>query len=839
MPLSPGDKLGPYEILVPIGSGGMGDVYKARDTRLDRIVAIKVSKTEFSERFEREARAVAALNHSNICTLHDVGPNYLVMEYIEGHPLKGPLPLDQALKYAAQICEALEAAHKKGITHRDLKPQNILVTKAGVKLLDFGLARIANSDQTLTMAGAVMGTPAYMSPEQWAGKPGDARTDIYCFGCVLYEMLTGKRAVQEGRPPVESPSLEGIIAACMKQDPEERWQSAHDIREAMTLPARPVPKPRPRWPWIAAAGVFAGLFIVSAAAAWWFRSPAAAERSYRLSILPPEGTSFFFAAASGSHALSPDGRTLAFVGETQGATHLWLRPLDSTAARRLDGTDQAYGVAWSPDGRFLAFPIPGKLRRIEIATGTVRDLCLATDVRGIAWSRQGVVVFAKYSSGLLQVSSEGGEPAPLTVVDGSRQEDSSFWPQFLPDGRHLLYSIRTAHAELNGTYVASLGVKPEQQGRLQVLRANRNVRYAADLGGRGGFLLSLRDKALYAQRFDADRLRTEGEPFAVADDVGGLVQRDYAGFSVEPNGTLAYWSGEAGLAQLTLVSREGATLRPVGEPGIYFQFSLSHDEKQVALGAYGAGSPNSDVWLMDVERGVTTRFTSDPGTDTHPVWSPDDQEIVFSSTRKGSFNLYRKKLRGGPEELVHPSDQRQFANGWSANGDLLLFSGPPSAVSPSDVWAIPAGGGDSIPLANTQFDEYAATPSPSGRWVAFVSNDTGDYELYVQSFPKAGARRRVSTGGAFFPQWRADGRELYYSTPDNVLMAVEVHGDGPEFTAGTPRSLFPLKGAPVFSLGTFWQSMRDGQRFLVLRPAEPVQGKPITIVTNWQAGLKK
>jgi eukaryotic-like serine/threonine-protein kinase len=861
MPLSAGTKLGPYEILVRIGAGGMGEVYKARDTRLARIVAIKVSKTEFSERFEREAHAIAQLNHPHICQLYDVGPNYLVMEYVEGAPLKGPLPLEKAAEYAGQILDALDAAHKKGITHRDLKPANILITEQGIKLLDFGLAKqtgpVKETDATVTQGltgrGQIVGTLQYMSPEQLQSKEVDARSDLFSFGCVLYEILTGKRAFEganaasviaailerEPAPLNVAPPLERVIRICVAKDPERRFQTALDLKRALSWAVEQQPamasKPSRRWPWIAAAGLFA----VMAAAEWSFRSPGSAEHNYRLSVLPPEGTSFVFSAASGSHALSPDGRTLAFVGETQGATHLWLRPLDSTTARRLEGTDQAYGVLWSPDGRFLAFPTPGKLRRIELATGTVRDLCLATDVRGITWNQQGTIVFAKVNSGLSQVSSDGGEPTPLTVIDFPRTEESIYWPQFLPDGRHLLYAIRTAHTELSGTYVASLGVKPEDQGRLQVLRANRNAWYTAEPGGHGGFLLFLRDKALFAQRFDADRLRTDGEPLAVAEDVGGMVVRMSAGFSAAPNGALAYWSGEALLMQLNLVSREGATLRPVGEPGMYTAFNLSHDDKQVALSAFGADSPTQDVWLLDVERGVSSRFTSDPAMDQNAAWSPDDKEIVFSSTRKGAYNLYRKKLVGGQEERVGRSDQRQWANSWSANGNRLLFSGPLSAVSQSDVWAVPAGGGDPIPLANTQFDEYSATASPNGRWLAFVSNDTGAYEVYVQSFPKAGTRQRISAGGGFFPQWRADGKELYYSTPDNTLMAIEVHGDGPEFAAGTPQALFPLKAAAVYSLGTFWQPMHDGRRFLVLRTAEPAPGKPITIVTNWQAALKK
>jgi len=795
--------------------------------------------TKSLRRSAREAKAIAALNHPHICQLHDVGPDYLVMEYVEGSPLKGPLAMDRAVEYAGQILGALDAAHRKGITHRDLKPANILVTRQhGIKLLDFGLARIAagSGDSTLTQAGEKMGTPAYMAPEQWEGKPGDARTDIYCFGCVLYEMLTGKHAGQEGRPPVKWPPLEGVIATCMKTDPEERWQSARDIREAMTLPAAVVAKQRPLWPLIPVSAV-AAVFAVLAAAAWWFHSPAVAERSYRLSILSPEGTNFDFSAASGTQALSPHGRTLAFVGETKGATGIWLRSLDGTTARRVDGTDQAYGVSWSPDGRYLAFPIPGKLRRIEIATGAARDLCLATDVRGITWNQQGVIVFAKTFSGLSRVSADGGEPAPVTVLDASRVEDTHYWPQFLPDGRHLLYTNRSGKGELFGTYVASLDSKPEAQGRLQVVRTVSNAWYVTgDPGGRG-FVLFARDRTLFAQRFDAANLKLEGDAFTVADDIGRQLPRMFSGFAVSPNGVLAYWSGDANLGQLTLVSRDGAVGRSIGEPGPDSDFSLSHDEKQVALSRFEGSTGTADVWLMDVVRGVPSRFTSDPGMDLSGVWSLDDTEITFGSGRKGPNNLYRKKLAGGPEELMVRSDHTQWPGGWTSDGKFFIYTDRAPGANQYDIFGLPAGGGEPVPLANTQFDEKGPATSPSNRWLAFVSNDSGSYELYVQAFPH-GARQRISTGGAFSPQWRGDGKELYYSSPDNTLMAVEVHGDGAEFTAGTPKALFPLKASPVYSLGKFWQPMRDGQRFLVMRPAEPSQGRPITIVTNWRAGLK-
>jgi Tol biopolymer transport system component len=814
----------------------MGEVYKARDTRLDRTVAIKVSKEKFSERFEREARSIAALNHPHICQLYDVGPDYLVMEYIDGAPLKGPMPLDQTLKYAGQICDAMDAAHKKGITHRDLKPANIMVTKAGVKLLDFGLARIASGsgDETITMA--VMGTPAYMSPEQWDGKPGDARSDIYALGCVLYEMLTGKRVAQD-RATVEPPAVEGIIKRCMEKDPEERWQSARDIRQILELLAPAQSSASRPWKWIAIASAATAVI----AAAGWFaavRSPAASpERSYRLSILPPEGTNFSFGAASGGLALSPDGRTLAFVGETEGATHIWLRPLDSSVSRRLEGTDQAYGVTWSPDGRYLAFPIPGKIKKLEAATGTVSDLCAATDVRGLAWSQRGTMVFGAPNTGLWQVPADGGEPQPLTVLDHARTEDGTYWPQFLPDGQHLLYYIRTARVELTGIYAASLDSKADSQSRNQVLRNNRNALFVPDAAGEDGRLLFVRDRTLFAQRFDAERLEVKGERFTVAEDLGGQAVRNLGGFTVSGKSVLVYWSGEAIRTQLTLVARDGTTLGTIGDPAGDVGFKLSHDGKRAALDRPDPTLTTGDIWLLDLERGLPSRFTSDPAYDFSPVWSPDDTEIVFTSTRRGPWNLYRKKIAGAGEELVRPSNRDQYPLDWPRAGNLLVYeemAGP----SQRDLWALPLDGGDPFPLANTQFDERHGAVSPSGRWLAFISNETGAYELYVQALP-SGSKMPVSKGGAFAPQWRADGKELYYGTPDNKLMAVDVSTPGSEFVAGAPKVLFPLKAAPVSFNTLFWHPMPNGQQFLVLRPVGIAPGTPITVVTNWTAALKK
>jgi serine/threonine-protein kinase len=464
MRLSAGDRLGPYQILSPIGAGGMGEVYKARDTRLDRTVAIKVSKEKFSERFEREARSIAALNHPHICQLYDVAPDYLVMEYVEGSPLKGPLAVEKAVEYAGQILSALDAAHRKGITHRNLKPANILVTKLGIKLLDFGLARIAASDQdaTLTMAGKVMGTPAYMAPEQWEGKPCDTRADIYCFGCVLYEMLTGKRAAQEGRQPVKSPPLEGIIVTCMKQDPEERWQSARDISEMMTLPTPPAPKARPRWPWIAAAGVLAVVAIVLGTALWRSAPRVIEQPVVRLDL--DLGPDVPLGSTSGPAVIvSPDGTRLVFVSQgPDRVPHLFTRLLGQPKATLLAKTEGAYAPFFSPDGQWVGFFAQGKLKKTRIDGGEPISLCDAPAGRGASWGEDGNIIAALDTQTVLsEVPSEGGKA--VSVTDFSLGENSHRWPQVLPGGKGVLFNASIAVGNFDEAGIAVVSVKDHRR----------------------------------------------------------------------------------------------------------------------------------------------------------------------------------------------------------------------------------------------------------------------------------------------------------------------------------------------------------------------------------------
>jgi len=853
--------------MAPLGAGGMGEVYRARDPRLGREVAIKVSAARFSDRFEREARAIAQLNHSNICQLYDVGPDYLVMEYVEGAPLKGPLPIGKAVEYAGQILDALDAAHRKGITHRDLKPANILVTRSGIKLLDFGLAKnkaapLEEAGATLTKAltgqGQIVGTLQYMSPEQLQGKEVDARSDLFSFGCVLYELLTGSRAFQgesaagviaailerEPAPLDVTPPLDRVIRTCLAKDPDRRFQSALDLKralqwstspggEALPLPARSRP-----WRWIAAAAVATAVALVSLGAltvSYLRQAPPVEERAIHLSVNPPEGGQLIFGSNLGGIALSPDGKAAACVASVNGKTGLWIRPLDGSPARLLPDTEAAAYPFWSPDNKSIAFFTNNKLRRVEITGGAPLPICNVASPRGGAWTSDHRILFGTTAAGLFQIPDAGGTPSALTILDTARGEAAHRWPQELPGGR-FLYWVQSDKAEIQGVYAASLA-KPAEGVRL--VPANANGLYASGADGRG-CLLWLRGATLIAQDFDLATLKLVGEPHPIADPVTSTWGSTQMNVAASAGGLLLY-SAYNTLAQFASIDRTGKTLRAIGEPGEYGTFRLSPDGRRIAV---MKAQPNGDsIWLLEVVRGVSTPFTSNTSISIFPVWSPDTRTIVFH--RYPTKNLFRKDSGGGAaEQRLTRSPNVQYASDWSGDGRYVLYF----EVDPGtqrDLWVLPMTpeGGVAAdvkpwPYLHTPYNEWLGRFSPEdnpGR-VAYQSDESGQYEVYIDSFPQPRGGTLISKGGGRYPQWGAGGRELFYVSPDFKLMVVDLKMTGNFLEPSAPRELFPL---PAVDTGYSPYDTLDGQRFLVRAVPEHGASQPLTVIVNWPALLKE
>jgi eukaryotic-like serine/threonine-protein kinase len=889
MRLSPGDKLGPYEVTSLIGKGGMGEVYRGTDTRLNRPVAIKVSAREFNDRFEREARAISTLNHPNICTLHDVGPNYLVMEYIEGEMLsklieQGPLPLNKALAYAVQIVDALAAAHAKGVIHRDLKPGNIIITKNGAKVLDFGLAKIgvektsaesASNMETvtepITRAGAVLGTLYYMAPEQVEGKETDERSDIFSFGAVFYEMITGQRpfggdtqaavlaALMKDQPPPMTQTvpgvprqLERIVRKCLEKKPDDRWQSARDLKPMLEMIDLDAPQvgtgsgsiPVPvqsrtgkkwLWPGIAAVAVI-GMAAVAAWAFWL--KPAAPARATRFQVTLPENVNF-----SEYVSVSPDGHKLVF-NATGDQSGLWIRDLDTLEWRRLAGTEGATSPFWSPDSRFLAFAVRNELKKIEVAGGPPQTLCTINGIVGLgAWSKDGVILFGTRAAGggpLRRVSAAGGVPADVTVIDRSRGENSHSFPSFLPDGKHFLYSRGTGPAS-GAIYAGSLDAKPAEQPLEPVLQNGYAVPCV------NGDVFFLRDGTLMVQPFDTAKLRLSGDPVPVAEHVAAA--GSLGTFSVSPAGVLVYRSGEAGAAgvfQPTWFDRQGKATGPFAQPGPDSGLALSPDATRAA-GRDAQNQAKGDIWVLDSVRGVRTRLTfrQSPGSD--PVWSSDGTRIYFAAGSSLDTILEKTASGAGDEkELLKMPGEIKFPDSVSRDGRFLLYHTIGAPNTGNDLWVLPLEG-ERKPalLLGTAFNETYGSFSPDGRWIAYRSNESGRQEIYVRPFVASGSagpslgegKWQVSKDGtaAVAPKWRNDGKELIFLGNSSV-MAVDVNGSGPAFQMGAPQQLFTT---PTI---TSWDVTGDGKRFLLgVTPGQGQQNShtPITVVLNWQADIKR
>ena len=880
MTLVAGTKLGPYEILEAIGAGGMGEVYKARDARLERTVAIKVlpehlsSNLELRQRFEREAKTISQISHPHICALYDVNregeTEYLVMEYLEGETLadrlgKGPLPSEQLLRYGIEIADALDKAHRQGIVHRDLKPGNVMLTKSGVKLLDFGLAKFQaggrdaaassvsrlatemQASQPLTERGTVLGTFQYMAPEQLEGKEADARSDIFAFGAVLYEMATGKKAfsgtsqasliasILTSDPaavstiqPMTPPALDRVIKTCLAKDAEDRFQTAHDARLQLQwiaeggsqagLPAPVVARRKSREKLAWAGFVVATIAAITFAAGYLRRAPAPPLMA-RFEVPTPEDLT-----SIDMPRVSPDGRYIAFnATDVSGKTRIWIRALNALSAHALEGTDGTTRPFWSPDSRFVAFFAEGKLKKVEVSGGPPQKVCDAPTGADGSWSSEGVILFDGSTGDPIQrVSATGGAPVIQVKPDSTRKEAQVAWPEFLPDGHHFLYMAMGQKPEDSMYRIGSLDSKESKP----VAPAQTLITYAPP-----GYLLFVRDKTLVAQHFDLNSLRTIGEPAPVAEKIG-TNSLGLARFSVSHNGVLAYRTGDSG-DRLLWFDRGGKELETAGGIGNYGNPMFSRSGDRLAFDATDARSGKNDIWVRDLARGVNSRFTLGAGNNFCPVWASDGSRIVFSSDREGAASLWEKPASGQGEEklLLKSDDGLVIATGWSRDGKYIAYS---HVGKEADIFVLPTFGDQKpIPVVHTAF---GATFSPDGRFIAYGSDESGQNEIYVQTFPNAGGKWQISTAGGKDASWKADGKEIFYRSPEEKLMAVDVQAAGETFQAGIPRPLFSAQ-VPSGLYRNRYATTADGQRFLFVAPLGRDAMTPTTVVLNWFAEL--
>jgi serine/threonine protein kinase len=885
MTLSAGTKFGPYEIESPLGEGGMGEVYRARDVRLDRTVAIKVlvshlsSSPELKQRMDREARAISALNHPHICHLYDIGSqdgtDYLVMEFLEGETLaerlrKGPLPLPEVLKIAIAIADALTVAHRQGIVHRDLKPGNIMLTRAGAKLMDFGLAKatspslgisgssapLLSGDRTmseaspLTTAGAIIGTIQYMAPEQLEGKEADSRSDLFALGAILYEMVTGNRpfggrsqisvasAILEKEPepittshPLTPPVFEQVVATCLAKNPDDRFQSAHDLKlqlkwisEGNTSVAKPSEQRRTQRESILMAVACTLVLLIIASVILWRTSRPTKQTAYFSAPLP-------FSARD--LAVSPNGHTVAVVGrDSERKNLLWIYEPGAPQAKAIPNTEGANFPFWSPDGKSLGFFADGRLKTLDLSGGPVQTLCEAPTGRGGAWNKDGVIVFTpsgQLGFGLYRIAASGGTPTQITFPDREHAEDSHRWPVFLPDGNHFLYLAMdlSGRKVLSSIYVGALNSNEKHF----ITQARANAAYAPP-----GYLLFYRDQTLFAQRFDAKKLELSGEPTPVLTEIEYLPRIQRAVFASSESGVLVAQrsSGETGASQLLWFDRKGQQVGVATKPGIYGNISLSPNGKFVAADAMDPATTNTDLWTYDLEKENAKRLTFDPAIDSTPLWSLDSTRLVFTSDRAQKFNLYVKNADGSQEEQLIPQEgPDRYPLDWSRDGKYVIYQ------RGSDLWWV------TFPeLTATLFLKAASAPnvarfSPDSKWVAYASNESGRWEIYVTSFPAAHGKWQVSSAGGEQPKWRSDGKELFYLAPDGKIMATPVT-IGANFDAGSPVALFQANPREMVATSErfAYDVSKDGQRFLINTQLKSAL-TPMSVVMDWAAGLNK
>jgi Tol biopolymer transport system component len=880
MGLANGTKLGPYLIQSPLGAGGMGEVYRARDTRLERDVAVKVLPANLSsdpslrQRLEREAKAVSRLSHPHICTLHDIGHqdgvDFIVMELVEGETLeqrlrKGPLPPDQTIRTSAQIAGALAKAHKLGIVHRDLKPANVMLTKSGAKLMDFGLAKesgpaplaaalteMTADNAKLTVEGTIVGTFQYMAPEQLEGKEADARTDIFALGELIHEMATGKPAfsgnsrasliaaiLTTNPPPVSTlqpltpVALERVVKKCLAKDPDERWQSASDLASELNWIAEggspvagggsplPASSAWSRTGWLVAAALL--LLIIAGGFAWWQAGSRHLPAMYFHTAVPFPANDL---------AISPDQRVVAMVAYSAQANDyvLWTYEVGGRRSTPIEGTQGASYPFWSPDSRSIGFFADGKLKKVDLSGGQSQVICNAPNGRGGAWNREGVIVLAPDAlGGLFRVSALGGTPVEMTTLDKSRFESSHRWPKFLPDGKHLIYLAAnfSGKVEMNAIFLGSL----DSADRRLLVSSTANADYVEP-----GYLVFVRDNALVAQTFDQRRYSLSGEPHVLSNEVLFLPQVDRAIFSASADVLITQTGKGANLSQLTWFDRSGKPLGTVGQPGWYDNVRLSPDGRRVATDQTDPDGRNIDVWVHEVARGTATRMTFDPALDQTPVWSADSQKVLFTSNRTGSFLLYTKNADGSGSEapLIDLGGALVNAWDWSRDGKYILFR------KGSELGFLTSPEKAATTLMQAKWTVRGAQFSPDSRWIAYASNETGNMEIYVSPFPSVNGKWQVSSAGGQEPKWRNDGKELFYVAADGKVMAVPV-SVGASFEAGTPVALFqthrrqPMSSQDLFS----YDVTGDGQRFLVATKLDEPSAAPLSILLNWTSEVGK
>jgi serine/threonine protein kinase len=888
--LTAGSRMGPYEITGSLGAGGMGEVWRARDTRLGREVALKLLPEDFATdpdrhaRFEREAKVLASLNHPHIATLYGlehVGDRHaLAMELVEGEDLaqriaRGAIPVEDVLAIALQIAQALEAAHEKGIVHRDIKPANIKVRPDGtVKVLDFGLAKAWEAEVAAasplmsptithpqTRAGLILGTAAYMAPEQAAGAATDGRADIWAFGVVFYEMLTGRRLFEgetvshvlasvlkdepswEGLPAGVPPRVIELLQHCLRKKPKNRLQSIGDARivleEVLAAPgafapaasaapaAQATPAP-PRWHRVLPWGVAAVAVLAAAGVAIVSRRPAAEKQIIRFHMTTPDSLTDV-----DTPKISPDGRMIAFdATDDKGVTQVWIRSLDDLEPHPLAGTEGSTRPFWSPDSRYLGFIAGGKLKKVPVAGGPPQTLADTPTGSDGSWGTSGVILFdGQTNDPIRRVSAGGGTPQAAVEVDPKQGVTQVAWPDFLPDGRHFLY---TADGKKQGERYLMVGSIDGKESPRRLVDVGSLARYAPP-----GYLLYVREDSLLAQPFDVATLKTTGEAVPLAEHLGPTAV-GLADFSVSDNGTAVYRSGFTARRRLVWTDRSGKALGDAGQPSVFRDAALSPDGRTLAMTIDDPSSGNRDIWLRDLKRSVTSRFTFDAGEDGDPVFSPDGKTIIFSSTRAGgSPDLYEKSSSGsGQATLLLKTGEVLIAQEWSRDGHWLTLNRLDPKTS-WDIWALPMDGPDQgklVPIVQGQFVELRPSFSPDGNWIAYQSNESGRPDIYVRPFPGPGGKWQVSNAGGSEPVWGGDGREILFVSAAGKLVSVPVSA-GTTFTAGQPKELFDVRLQPIL-LRNRWLANRDDTRFLFLEPEGAARALPMTIVLNWPEALR-